>query len=207
MFAPRRSLLTVVLSAVAVGAGLPASPAPGRAVDTLTKPGRLATLFHNVRVRTQKNQEVRFYDDLVKGKIVMINFMFTSCTTLCPRSTENLVKVQQALGGHAGRDVFLISISVDPEHDTPAVLAQYAQRFHTTAGWTFVTGQRDDIDLIRRNLEAYDRDDNTQHTGMLIYGDDARGSWAGMPVMVSPTAIARSVLRFVDLRASSDSEK
>src|SRR2546428_9937585 len=107
--------------------------------------GRATRSVPNVRLRTQNNQEVRFYDDLVKGKIVMINFMFTTCTTLCPRSTENLVRVQQALGEHAGRDGFLISISVDPEHDTPAVLAATPQRFTQLAGWTFRTGQPSEL--------------------------------------------------------------
>ena len=167
--------------------------------------GRATGSVPNVRLRTQNNQEVRFYDDLVKGKIVMINFMFTTCTTLCPRSTENLVRVQQVLGEHVGKDIFLISVSVDPDHDTPDVLKRYAEQHHVKAGWVFVTGTNKDIDAIRRRFRAYEGNDKAQHTGMLIYGDDARGAWAAMPVMVSPATIAQSVLRLVTLKRISES--
>ncbi len=145
---------------------------------------------------------MRFYDDLVKGKAVLINFMFTTCTSLCPRSTANLVKVQELLGDHAARDVFLVSISVDPDHDTPAVLKQYAERYHTRPGWTFVTGKREDVDLIRRGLGVRDNDDQSQHTGMLIYGNEAFGRWASTPVMQSPATLAAIILRVVDPRAN-----
>jgi protein SCO1/2 len=167
-------------------------------VDAAPLPGR----FPNVRLRTQHGQEVRFYDDLIKGKIVLINFMFTSCTAQCPRSTANLAKVQQAFGEHAGRDVFLISISVDPEHDTPAALKKYADRFQARPGWVFVTGAADDINLIRRTLGVYDGDDKAQHTGMVIYGNDATGSWAGMPVTASPSIMVSSVLRLLEGRGT-----
>jgi protein SCO1 len=153
----------------------------------------------NVRVRNQRNEEVRFYDDLVKGRIVLINVMFTTCTTLCPRSTDNLVRVQKELARRGATGVSLISLSVDPEHDTPDVLASYAAEHHAGADWNFVTGSRADIDMVRRALGVYD-DDNTAHSAMLIYGDDTRGSWAGMPVMATPAAIVTAVLRFVELR-------
>jgi protein SCO1/2 len=158
-----------------------------------------ASRFPNVVLRTQDNREVRFYDDLVKGKLVVISFMFTSCKELCPRGAENLAWVQEALGDRMGRDVFFISISVDPDHDTPAVLNGYAKRFHARAGWVFATGSAADIDLIRRQLGAYDRDstDRTSHTGMLTYGNDATGSWARMPVTLPPSTITASLLRLV----------
>jgi protein SCO1/2 len=167
-----------------------------------TPRNRLAEHFPNVLLRTQDNRDVRFYDDLVKGKVVLINFMFTTCTSLCPRSTANLVKVQEALGDHAGRDMFLVSISVDPDHDTPAVLKRYAEQYHTRPGWTFVTGKREDVDLIRRGLGVRDNDDLSQHTGMLIYGNEPFGQWASTPVMQSPATLAAIVLRVVDPRAN-----
>ncbi len=163
------------------------------------RPSVWASRFANVVLRTQDNREVRFYDDLVKGKLVVIGFMFTSCKELCPRGAENLARVQEALGERMGRDVFFISITVDPEHDTPAVLKEYAKRFHARPGWVFATGSAADVDLIRRQLGAYDADSNdrTSHTGMLIYGNDATGSWARMPVTLSATTITASLLRLV----------
>lgn len=163
--------------------------------------GPRAGNFPNVRLRTQDGRDVRFYDDLVKGKVVLINFMFTSCTQLCPRGTENLAKAQQAFGEHAGRDVFFISISVDPARDTPAMLEQYAERFHARPGWVFVTGAADDIGVIRRRLGVGDNDDKSQHSGMIIYGNDTTGSWASMPVTTNPATIASSVLRLLELPA------
>ena len=189
----------VMVAAVAGGAR-PVTSAAGQAQSAPSS--RLARHFPNVPLRTQDNRDVRFYDDLVKGKVVLINFMFTTCTSLCPRSTANLVKVQELLGDYADRDVFLVSISVDPDHDTPAVLKRYAERYHTRPGWTFVTGKREDVDLIRRGLGVRDNDDQSQHTGMLIYGNEAFGRWASTPVMQSPATLAAIVLRVVDPRAN-----
>src|SRR5213593_551358 len=85
--------------------------------------------FPNVVFRTQDGARVRFYDDLIKGKVVLINFFFTSCTSICPRTTDNLAKVEEALGDRLGRDVRMISITVDPTTDTPDVLRKYALRY------------------------------------------------------------------------------
>jgi len=189
----------VMVAAVAGGAR-PVTSAAGQAQSAPSS--RLARHFPNVPLRTQDNRDVRFYDDLVKGKVVLINFMFTTCTSLCPRSTANLVKVQELLGDHADRDVFLVSISVDPDHDTPAVLKRYAERYHTRPGWTFVTGKREDIERIRQGLGVRDNDDLSQHTGMLIYGNEPFGQWASTPVMQSPATLAAIVLRVVDPRAN-----
>jgi protein SCO1/2 len=160
--------------------------------------------FPNVALRTQDGTRVRFYDDLIKGKVVVINFFFTSCTTICPRTTDNLVKVEEALGERLGRDVVMISITVDPNTDTPTVLGKYALRYRTKPGWYFVTGSLKDIDLIRRRLGVNrDGGDKSQHTGVLVYGNEATGQWAATPAMADPQAIVRSVLRLVRPGAST----
>jgi protein SCO1/2 len=159
---------------------------------------RAADNIPNVLLQTQDGESVRFYDDLVKGKVVLINFMFTSCTNQCPLTTANLVKVEDALGERLGRDVRMISVTVDPSTDTPAVLKKYARRYDTKPGWYFVTGPQKDVDLIRRRLGALDAAvDKTQHTGMLVYGNDATGQWAATPSMAPPKSIVRSVMRLV----------
>ena len=163
-----------------------------------------ATTLPNVVVQTQDGSRVRFYDDLIKGKVVLINFMFTSCTTQCPLTTANLVKVEEALGERLGRDVRMISVTVDPSVDTPTVLEKYSRRYHTKPGWYFVTGSRKDIDLIRRRLGGLDNTgDKTQHTGILVYGKEATGQWAATPAMAQPKAIVRSVLRLLNSQAGS----
>ena len=130
--------------------------------------------------------------------------MFTSCTTQCPLTTANLVKVEEALGERLGRDVVMISVTVDPAVDTPDVLKRYSRRYNTKPGWHFVTGSRKDIDLIRRQLGALDKTgDKTQHTGIVIYGNEATGQWAATPAMAPPTAIVRSVMRLVRRQSSN----
>ena len=153
------------------------------------------TYLPNVVVQTQDGARVRFYEDLIKDKVVLINFMFTSCTNQCPRTTANLVKVAEQLGDRLGRDVRMISVTLDPATDTPAVLRNYSHRYGTKPGWYFVTGRQKDIDAIRTRLGM--RDDTTdlmQHTGMLVYGNDATGQWAATPALAQPRAIVRSVM-------------
>src|SRR5260370_35912991 len=90
--------------------------------------GPRAAYFPKVTLQTQDGKEVDFYEDLIKGKIVLINFMYTRCDgKLCGEGMKNLVKVQKALGDRLGREVFMYSITLDPEHDTPAVLKDYAK--------------------------------------------------------------------------------
>ena len=158
----------------------------------------------NVPLRTQSGTPVRLYDDLVKGKVVLINFFFTSCTSICPTTTANLKKVEARLAGQLGRDVVMISISVDPETDTPAVLEGYARRYRTGAGWYFLTGTRQDIDLVRRRLGMnLDGDDKNQHTGVLIYGSEPKRRWAATPATGDPEVIARNVLRLLPSNAAT----
>ena len=154
------------------------------------------TPFPNVLLRTQSGAALRFYDDLVKGKVVTINFFFTTCTTICPRTTANLAKVQDALGQRLGRGIVMISITVDPKTDTPVVLQRYARAHAARPGWYFLTGSLKDIDEVRRHLGVNrEGGDKTEHTGMLSYGNDATGQWAATPAMADAAQIARSVLR------------
>ena len=111
-----------------------------------------ADALPKVTLKTQDNKTVRFYEDLVKGKIVIINFMYTQCKTTCEAGTMNLLQVQKALGDHIGRNVFIYSISIDPEHDTPAVLKAYAEAHGVKPGWTFLTGNIKDITALRDKL-------------------------------------------------------
>jgi protein SCO1 len=154
----------------------------------------------NVVLRTHENKAVRFYDDLIKGRVVLLSFMFTSCQGICPRTTANLLKVQKALGDHVGRDVFVYSLSLDPTTDTPAVLNKYANSVGAKPGWTFLTGKPEDLELLRRRLGFSDPDlkvdaDRTQHGALIVYGNDAAGRWSAMPALASPDRIAAAVLR------------
>jgi len=95
----------------------------------------------NLPVVTHEGKTLRFYDDLIKGKIVLINFIYTSCQDVCPIATARLAQVEEKLGDKVGRDFFFISMTVDPEHDTPERLNEYAKAFGAGPGWLFVTGK------------------------------------------------------------------
>ena len=109
-----------------------------------------ANYFPNVPLITQDGKTVHFYDDMLKGKIVVINFIYTECGETCPLETAKLGQVAKILGDRMGKDIFFYSISVDPKRDTPEVLKAYSKKFHTGPGWFFLTGKREDIDTIRK---------------------------------------------------------
>ncbi|MBR0793709.1 SCO family protein [Bradyrhizobium manausense] len=130
----------------------------------------------NTVVRTQDGNSVRFYDDLIKGKIVIISFIYTSCTDICPLTTARLSQLEDKLGDAVGRDVFMISMTVDPKRDTPARLKEFSSAFQTGPGWTFVTGDADDIRAI--NYKFGDRSEIlSEHRNEIVLGNDATGEW------------------------------
>jgi protein SCO1/2 len=154
----------------------------------------------NFVLRTQADRPVRFYDDLIKGKTVVISFMFTSCKAICPMTSANLLKVQKALGDHVGRDVFFYSLSLNPKADSPAVLNKYAKAIGAGRGWTFLTGKSEDLESLRRTLGLFDPDpkvdaDKTQHGALIVYGNDAIGRWSVIPALGDPERIATAVRR------------
>ncbi|MFJ3523009.1 SCO family protein [Pseudomonas sp. NPDC090203] len=150
--------------------------------------------FPNTVLINQDEQPMRFFDDLIKGKVVVINFIFTSCSDSCPLETARLRQVQKLLGDHVGRDVFFYSISIDPETDTPAVLKQYAAKFKVAPGWQFLTGNKDDIVELRRKLglfiEGVDNGRTTDHNLSLIVGNQATGRWMKASPFENPYILA-----------------
>ena len=135
-----------------------------------------ASYFTNVPLVTQDGQTVRLYDDLIKDKIVLINFIYASCKEVCPLVTARMAQVQQALGDHVGHDIFLYSISLDPLHDTPAVLKQHAKAFHAGPGWLFLTGKPEDIEIARYKLGERGKG-LTDHGNGAMAGNGATGEW------------------------------
>lgn len=139
-----------------------------------------ANYFPNVELVTQDGKQVRFYDDLLRGKTVIINFVYTRCGDSCPLETAKLAQVYRLLSGRMGKDIFFYSISIDSKHDKPAVLKEYAGRFHVGPGWYFLTGRKEDIDLIRKKIGMASRPDAdpfTGHSTALTIGNEATGQW------------------------------
>ena len=155
-----------------------------------------ADYFPNVTLTTQDGRSVRFYDDLLKGKIVAINLIYTSCQYNCPLETARLAQVQKLLGDRMGKDVFFYSITIDPKHDTPAVLKAYAEQFGAGPGWLFLTGDQTDIDLLGRKLGLYSLPNPANkdgHTPMLLVGNEATGQWMQNVATSQPSSLARTI--------------
>lgn len=175
------------------------TPSPRAEVKESKSPADAAAIyFPNLVLVTQDNKAVHFYDDLLKGKIVLINFMFTTCNSGCSPMTANLKKVQQHLGDHLGKDIVMLSISVDPETDTPEVLKQYANKFSAQPGWYFLTGDRKNVELVLYKLGGYVEDKN-KHSLVLIIGNVATGEWKKVLALANPAEIANAAMKLLDV--------
>jgi protein SCO1/2 len=156
------------------------------------------TSLPNVTLYTHEGETVRFYDDLIRDKVVAINMMYAQCAGICPKATANLLQVQDMLGERAGRDIFMYSITLQPELDTPKGLRQYAERYGVKPGWKFLTGAPEDIELIRYRLGFFDRDANVDdikenHTGMVRIGNDALNRWSMAASLSDPQQIMATI--------------
>ena len=170
-----------------------------------TSPRELLQRRHlpNVELITQDGKKVHFYDDLVKDKRVVIQFMFTRCKDICPVITHHLVEVQQMLDGRVGRDIFFYSISLSPEEDSPRDLKAFAKKHGTGPGWTFLTGRPEDILNLRKSLGFFYNDpkedaDRNNHSGMLMIGTEPLMRWAHCPGGSKPEWIATVIRTEMD---------
>jgi protein SCO1/2 len=152
-----------------------------------------AAYFPNVELLTQDGVKVHFFDDVLRGKTVLINFLFTLCNAVCSPMTANLARVQKRLGERVGRDIVMISITVDPEADTPSVLKSYAAKFGAKPGWYFLTGSKSNVDAVLSKLGGYVKDKN-QHSSVVIVGNVAHGGWQKMLGIGDADAIANVAL-------------
>jgi cytochrome oxidase Cu insertion factor (SCO1/SenC/PrrC family) len=140
-----------------------------------------ANHFPNVVLTDQFGRKHKFYDDLIKGKVVAVSFVFTSCAASCSLETARMREVQQLLGDRVGKDVFFYSLTIDPLTDTPDVLKKYADQFGVGPGWLFLTGADKDIELVRRRLGVFDDGDvgkdRNEHSLHTVIGNQASGRW------------------------------
>lgn len=160
--------------------------------------------FPDVALRTHHGKLVRFYDDLVKDRTVVINFMYVNCADgTCPLATYSLKMVQEQLKDRVGKDIFFYSITLDPERDSLQALRNYADVHRVGPGWTFLRAERRELDVLRRGLGFYDRDPRldaqmSNHSAMLRYGNEPRFNWGMVPAQRDPRAIARAVLQVAE---------
>jgi protein SCO1 len=157
-----------------------------------------AAYFTNLSVVDQDGTKKPFYNTYIRGRLVAINFIYTNCTDICPLATENMVNLKALLAEKLGSDVLLLSVSIDPEHDTAEVL----QRYRKTHGadWTFVTGKKQNLDWISYRLGAYSVKP-AEHSTVLILGNDRTGEWRKLVVTETPNEIALQLREMNDIKS------
>jgi protein SCO1/2 len=178
-----------------------ASPGRPRARAQTPAPEVVSLDIPDLPVLDQEGQARHFYSDLVQGRVVAVNFIFTHCTTICPPLAATFSKLRKLLGDRAGREVNLISISVDPATDTPERLKAWSQRFGAGPGWTLVTGRKEDIVLLLKALGAY-TSDITDHPPLVLISN-ARGQWTRAYGLAPPAKLLTAIDRMTALGAGS----
>jgi protein SCO1/2 len=182
----------VLAAAAAVCSPVVAEQSSANSEDELSATAR--SYFTDVRLVTQNGDSVRLYSDLLKAKVVVINAFFGTCTGSCPRMAGILAGLQDRLADHLGKDVLLLSFSVDPETDTPEKLKEYAERFHAKPGWLFLTGPQQNVDfaLSRLGQKVARKED---HLTIFIVGNNKTGLWKKV---FAPSTTADSLKSIVD---------
>lgn len=199
----RRNLLGLaVIAPFAAAVGLTKAATGGATAKAISdaRESIRKRYFPDVTLLTQDNRKVHFYQDLVKDKIVVLNFFYAHCEGICPTVTYNLARVQKLLGDRVGRDIFINSITLKPAEDTPAVLKEYERMHGIKPGWTLLTGKPDDVELLRRSLGFTDPDplvdrDKSNHIGNIRYGSEPLMQWTAIPGMTHAESIAKAISR------------
>ena len=173
--------------------------APREKVPRRLDEGEQRRYFTDTRLLDQDGREVRFYTDALRGKIVLISFIYTSCTDICPILMSHLSDVQNSLGDRFGKDVFFVSISVDPEDDTPEELKKYAGRFEAKPGWTFLTGPKKDVDAVIRRFGEF-QEDFEDHSMTFVLGDVKNARWSKMRGDQPPETVMPRILDLMERR-------
>ena len=160
----------------------------------------------DIELFDQDGKKVRFYSDLIRGKVVAINTIFTTCTTICPIMGVHFAKLQseELLGERVGKDLHLISISVDPATDTPARLKHWSGKLGARPGWTLLTGGKSRVDTLLKALNLF-TPDKESHTPLVLIGNDAAGYWTRTQGLIPPEEIAKEIAKAVDFSARQPS--
>lgn len=174
-------ILTVPCMAASVQ---PASTMPGAKDSDAAR----RSYFTDLRITTNEGRELRFYSDLLKDKTVLLSFYYLDCGTVCPLQNKVLAELQGLLGERLGKDILVLSISVDPARDTPELVKAYARAWNAKPGRLFLTGSKINVDWINYKLGYYTEDPPTHKTTYLL-GNVKSGHW----MTVRPDTKARTL--------------
>lgn len=177
-------------------------PAP-RGQSGVIAIGRARLAIPDVEVLDQDGRRVRFYSDLIKNKVVVISFFFTSCTLMCPMQGRTLAKLRAGLAGRLGRDVFFVSVSRDPEDDSPERLRRWGAANGVGPGWALVTGEMGTMTNLLRDFTGEGPGRET-HAPTFLIGNDRAGVWTEAEGFSSPEALIKVIDRVAQAPATSD---
>jgi len=165
------SVLVLFIGCSALMAQEPSKQTPAADGESAAK-----KYFTDVLLVNQNGEKMRFYSDLLQNKVVVINSFFATCTGSCLPLNRNLEKLQKALGEHMGKEVYFVSISVDPTVDTPPSLKAYAKKLNAGPGWFFLTGNKENVDFALKKIGHFVEDKN-DHLNIFIIGNERTGLW------------------------------
>ncbi len=158
----------------------------------------------DVWVTNQDGKKLRFYTDLVKGRKVAIGFFYTTCLYICTRHGEYFSRLQTMLGERLGKDVFLISVTMDPSNDMPAKLARWGQNYRRQPGWTLVTGAVADLSPLLKVFTGNTPGPRDDHSSFFYITDDQTGSWHFTDTLIAPSAVIEKLYPPPRLQPATD---
>ena len=136
--------------------------------------------FTDLPLLTHRGEKVRFYSDVVADRVVLISGFYTNCTSVSPRQNLILSRLQTLLGERLGKDVVIVSITIDPQRDDVDTVAEYAEVFRPQDGWIFLTGKPENVDWVNYKLGQY-LENLEDHKGVYLLGNIATGLWKKAP--------------------------
>ncbi len=153
--------------------------------------------FTDTWLINQDGEDVRFFSDVLKDQIVVINFIFTNCLGACPLMTQKLLMARDKLGAEEAKKIRFISISIDPARDTPAAMREFAREHKADGNWVFLTGKQDNIDLVVKKLGQY-YPDVEEHSTLVIAGNVRNRFWVKIAPQAEPSGVAEKLHQLLD---------
>lgn len=194
----RRTAWVIVATSLLLLAPVIAANATMTDAERFAAETKAREYFTNLEVIDQDGNRLRFYDDVLKDKVVAINFIFTNCQGACPLMTQNLSMVRDMLGVELGTDIHFVSISIDPVRDTPAAMKEFAETHRADQeGWRFVTGDPDNLAHIVKRLGQY-TDDVEAHSTLLIAANVRTAHWTKIPPNVPPNGVVERLRLLIE---------
>ncbi|MCI0487543.1 MAG: SCO family protein [Blastocatellia bacterium] len=168
---------------------------PAKETEEKVSVGNMA--IPDVVLLNQNGEPVRIYSDLIKGHVVAINTIFTTCTTICPPMGANFSRLQKLMGDRMDKDIRLISISVDPVTDTPQRLKAWSEKFDAGPGWTLLTGPKQEVDKLLKALKVFAAD-KWDHAPTVLVGSETSGEWTRAYGLASPSKLAEIITGVIE---------